>query len=129
MVRIGTGYDVHALVENRPLIIGGVTIAHSKGLLGHSDADVLAHAISDAFLGALALGSIGDLFPDTDPKYKDADSIVLLKEVYALIQSKGYKLSNLDAVIIAQRPKFKLSVSLAAALSAMDQVGIKAQYG
>ena len=97
MVRIGTGYDVHALVENRPLIIGGVTIAHSKGLLGHSDADVLAHAISDAFLGALALGSIGDLFPDTDPKYKDADSIVLLKSIR--FNQQGYKLSNLDVYI------------------------------
>ncbi|MGC6366998.1 MAG: 2-C-methyl-D-erythritol 2,4-cyclodiphosphate synthase [Candidatus Marinamargulisbacteria bacterium] len=132
MFRIGTGYDVHALVENRPLIMGGVTINHSKGLLGHSDADVLAHAISDAFLGALALGSIGDLFPDTDPKYKDADSILLLKEVYEVIKNKGYKLSNLDAVIIAQMPKFKPHIlaireSLAAALECdVNDIGVKA---
>ena len=107
MIRVGTGYDVHALVENRPLIMGGVTIDHEKGLLGHSDADVLAHAISDALLGALALGNIGDFFPDNDPQYKDADSMVLLKEVYKTVQEKGYKLSNLDSVIIAQNPKFK----------------------
>ena len=131
MFRIGTGYDVHALVENRPLIMGGVTINHSKGLLGHSDADVLAHAISDAFLGALALGSIGDLFPDTDAKYKDADSILLLKEVYEVVKNKGYKLSNLD-VIIAQMPKFKphmlaIRESLAAALECdVNEIGVKA---
>ena len=92
--RIGTGYDVHALVEDRDLIIGGVKIPHTKGLLGHSDADVLSHAISDALLGALALGNIGDFFPDNDPKYKDADSIELLKEVHQKIIEKGYKSSK-----------------------------------
>tara|TARA_B100001989_G_C24540675_1_gene467382 strand:+ start:1707 stop:2186 length:480 start_codon:yes stop_codon:yes gene_type:complete len=105
--RIGFGYDVHQLVENRPLILGGVTIDHPTGLLGHSDADVLTHAIMDALLGALALGSIGDHFPDTDPTYKDADSIVLLKHVHQLIQTKGFDIINIDSVIVAQAPKLK----------------------
>ena len=105
MYRIGIGYDIHKLVEGRDLILGGVKITHEKGLLGHSDADVLIHAIIDALLGALALDDIGTLFPDTDPKYKDIDSAILLKHVYELIQSKGYKIVNIDSNIIAQAPK------------------------
>ena len=105
MYRIGVGYDIHKLVEGRDLILGGVKITHEKGLLGHSDADVLIHAIIDALLGALALDDIGTLFPDTDPKYKDIDSTILLKHVYELIQSKGYKIVNIDSNIIAQAPK------------------------
>ncbi len=105
MQRIGIGYDIHKLIEGRDLIIGGVKITHEKGLLGHSDADVLIHAIIDAMLGALALDDIGTLFPDTDPKYKDIDSTVLLKHVYNLIKSKGFKIINIDSNIIAQVPK------------------------
>ena len=105
MYRIGIVYDIHKLVEGRDLILGGVKITHEKGLLGHSDADVLIHAIIDALLGALALDDIGTLFPDTDPKYKDIDSTILLKHVYELIQSKGYKIVNIDSNIIAQAPK------------------------
>ncbi len=103
--RIGQGFDVHAFVEGRKLILGGVEIPFSKGLLGHSDADVLLHAISDALLGALALGDIGKHFPDTDENYKDADSKKLLEHVYQLIKEKGYLLGNVDAVIMAQKPK------------------------
>ncbi|MBQ8513883.1 MAG: 2-C-methyl-D-erythritol 2,4-cyclodiphosphate synthase [Ruminococcus sp.] len=103
--RIGHGYDVHRLTENRKLILGGVDIPYEKGLLGHSDADVLLHAISDALLGALALGDIGKHFPDTDPAYAGADSLLLLKQVAALIQEKGYAVGNLDATILCQRPK------------------------
>ena len=105
MYRIGTGYDIHKLTTGRDLIIGGVKITHEKGLLGHSDADVLIHAIIDSLLGALALSDIGTLFPDTDPKYKDADSTILLKYVYNLIKQKGYCVVNLDSNIIAQQPK------------------------
>ena len=105
MYRIGIGYDIHKLVEGRDLILGGVKITHEKGLLGHSDADVLIHAIIDALLGALALDDIGTLFPDTDPKYKDIDSTILLKHVYELIQSKGYQIVTIDSNIIAQAPK------------------------
>ena len=105
MFKIGLGYDIHKLVEDRDLIIGGVKITHEKGLLGHSDADVLVHAIIDALLGAAGLADIGTLFPDTDSKYKDADSVVLLKHVYELIKSKGYKINNIDSNIIAQAPK------------------------
>lgn len=105
MYRIGLGYDIHKLTEGRDLIIGGVKITHEKGLLGHSDADVLIHAIIDAMLGALALADIGTLFPDTDPKYKNIDSTILLKHVYELIQTKGYTIENIDSNIIAQRPK------------------------
>ena len=103
--RIGIGYDIHRLEENRDLIIGGVKIPFEKGLLGHSDADVLVHAIIDALLGALALPDIGTFFPDTDPKFKDADSIKLLKQVYSMIKDKGYLINNLDTNIIAQAPK------------------------
>jgi 2-C-methyl-D-erythritol 2,4-cyclodiphosphate synthase len=105
MIRIGQGFDVHQLVEGRPLIIGGITIPYEKGLLGHSDADVLLHTITDAILGALALGDIGKHFPDTDPAYKDADSVVLLEKVWEMVEQKGYKLGNVDATIMAQRPK------------------------
>ena len=105
MYRIGSGYDIHRLTEGRDLIIGGVKIPYEKGLYGHSDADVLIHAIIDAMLGALALSDIGTLFPDTDPKFKGADSKVLLKNVFELIQEKGYEIVNLDSNIIAQNPK------------------------
>ena len=104
-IRIGHGYDVHRLVPDRRLILGGVDIPHETGLLGHSDADVLLHAISDALLGALALGDIGKHFPDTDPKYKGADSAVLLSEVAALIRAEGWNIGNVDATILAQAPK------------------------
>lgn len=103
--RIGIGYDIHKLVEDRDLIIGGVKIPYEKGLLGHSDADVLIHAIIDALLGALALPDIGTLFPDTDEKYKGADSTLLLKSVIELVTEKGYKIGNIDSNIIAQAPK------------------------
>lgn len=103
--RIGYGYDVHRLVEGRDLILGGVTIPHRLGLDGHSDADVLLHAISDALLGALALGDIGNHFPDTDQAFKNADSRLLLKEVYGLVRDKGFGLVNIDSVIVAQQPK------------------------
>lgn len=105
MYRIGLGYDIHKLTEGRDLIIGGVKITHEKGLLGHSDADVLIHAIIDAMLGALALADIGTLFPDTDELYKDADSTKLLTDVYNLIKEKKYVIENLDSNIIAQKPK------------------------
>lgn len=105
MYRIGIGYDIHKLIEGRDLIIGGIKITHEKGLLGHSDADVLIHAIIDAMLGALALDDIGTLFPDTDPKYKNIDSTILLKHVHELIQDKGYSIVNIDSNIIAQAPK------------------------
>lgn len=105
MYRIGIGYDIHQLVEGRDLIIGGIKITHEKGLLGHSDADVLIHAIIDAMLGALALDDIGTIFPDTDPAYKNADSTILLKKVCNLIDKKGYKVVNIDSNIIAQAPK------------------------
>ena len=107
MMRIGHGYDVHKLVEGRDLILGGVKIPHTLGLLGHSDADVLLHAISDALLGAAALGDIGAHFPDTDPAYKGADSLMLLREVVRLVGEQGYVLCNLDATILAQRSKLR----------------------
>ena len=104
-IRIGHGYDVHRLVENRKLILGGVEIPFERGLLGHSDADVLLHAISDALLGAVALGDIGKHFPDTDPRYAGADSMLLLKEVVQFVRNEGYPVGNLDATILCQRPK------------------------
>ena len=104
-MRIGHGYDVHRLTENRKLILGGVEIPYEKGLLGHSDADVLVHALMDAMLGAAALGDIGKLFPDNDDAYLGADSLVLLKKVSALIREQGYTLSNADCTVIAQRPR------------------------
>lgn len=105
MLRIGNGYDVHKLVENRRLILGGVEIEHTTGLLGHSDADVLTHAIMDALIGAAALGDIGKLFPDSDEKYKDANSIMLLKEIVNILSKEGYSINNIDSIIVAQRPK------------------------
>lgn len=106
-MRIGHGYDVHKLVEGRRLILGGVDIPFEKGLLGHSDADVLLHAIADALLGAAALGDIGKLFPDTDPEFEGADSMVLLRRVYTRVRQQGYKLCNVDATVLAQRPKLR----------------------
>lgn len=107
MIRVGTGYDVHKLVEGRDLILGGVKIPHITGLLGHSDADVLLHAIMDAILGAAAMGDIGKHFPDTDPAYKGASSMKLLEYVYQMICDAGYRIGNVDATIIAQRPKLR----------------------
>lgn len=131
-MRIGTGYDVHKLIENRELIIGGVTIPYEKGLMGHSDADVLIHAIMDALLGAAALGDIGRHFPDTDEAYKGASSIELLKRVKKLLEEKLYLVENIDATIIAQRPKLsgyipQMVKNIADTLEiAVDQVNIKA---
>lgn len=105
MIRVGQGFDVHAFQEGRPLIIGGIEIPHTKGLLGHSDADVLLHAITDAALGAIGEGDIGRHFPDTDPEYKDADSAKLLEYIWKIVEDKGYKLGNVDCTIMAQRPK------------------------
>ena len=114
-MRIGSGYDVHKLAEGRDCIIGGVKIPYEKGLLGHSDADVLIHAVMDALLGAAALGDIGKHFPDTDPRYAGADSMLLLKEVVQLVRNEGYQVGNLDATILCQRPK------LAGFISAMRE--------
>ena len=132
MIRVGHGYDVHRLTENRKLIIGGVDIPFEKGLLGHSDADVLLHAVSDSLLGAAALGDIGKHFPDTDEKYKGADSLVLLKKVGELLADKGYKIANVDATILAQRPKIApyiqdMRSNIAEALGLeIDDVSVKA---
>lgn len=106
-MRIGHGYDVHAFEASRPLILGGLEIPHDFGLKGHSDADVLLHTIADAILGALALGDIGKFFPDTDDKFKDADSSLLLAEVVEMMQQKGYEIGNIDAVVIVERPKLR----------------------
>ncbi len=132
MTRFGMGYDVHRLVVGRRLIIGGVEIPHEKGLLGHSDADVLLHAIADALLGAAALGDIGQHFPDTDPAYEGADSMKLLAEVGRLIREKGYRVGNIDATIVAQRPKMaghiaQMRENIAGVLGIeLDQVNVKA---
>ena len=131
-MRIGHGYDVHRLVEGRNLILGGVKIDYEKGLLGHSDADVLLHAVSDALLGAAGLGDIGRHFPDTDPKYKGADSLALLREVYRKISEKGFRVGNIDVTMIAQKPKLKdfipqMQENIAAAVGVTpDQVNVKA---
>ena len=131
-MRIGHGYDVHRLVEGRNLILGGVKIDYEKGLLGHSDADVLLHAVSDALLGAAGLGDIGRHFPDTDPKYKGADSLELLREVYRKISEKGFHVGNIDVTMIAQRPKLKdfipqMQENIAAAVGVTpDRVNVKA---
>lgn len=131
-MRIGHGYDVHRLVEGRDLILGGVKIDYEKGLLGHSDADVLLHAVSDALLGAAGLGDIGRHFPDTDPKYKGADSLELLREVYRKISEKGFHVGNIDVTMIAQRPKLKdfipqMQENIAAAVGVTpDRVNVKA---
>jgi 2-C-methyl-D-erythritol 2,4-cyclodiphosphate synthase len=111
MIRIGHGYDVHRLVRERPLVLGGVEIPYEYGLLGHSDADVLLHAVSDAVLGALGLGDIGRYFPDTDPAYKGVNSLLLLEHVIGLAQTRGFRVSNLDTTIVAQKPKLAPYVS------------------
>lgn len=131
-MRVGTGYDVHKLVTGRKLILGGVEISHELGLLGHSDADVLLHAIMDALLGAAALGDIGRHFPDTDPAYEGASSLMLLSHVGKLLDEKGYVIENIDATVIAQRPKLmehieKMEQNIAKTLGiAIDQVNVKA---
>lgn len=107
MLRIGNGYDVHRLVEGRKLVLGGIEIPHTKGVLGHSDGDVLIHAIMDAMLGALALGDIGQHFPDTDMKYENIDSTILLTRVKELIEERGYRVINLDSIVVLQKPKIK----------------------
>lgn len=107
MLRIGNGYDVHKLVEGRKLVLGGVEIPHLKGVLGHSDGDVLIHAVMDALLGALALGDIGQHFPDTSNEFKDIDSMILLERVFQLIKNRDYRIGNLDCIIVAQKPKLK----------------------
>ncbi|MBO5588781.1 MAG: 2-C-methyl-D-erythritol 2,4-cyclodiphosphate synthase [Anaerovibrio sp.] len=132
MTRFGMGYDVHQLTENRKLIIGGVEIPFEKGLLGHSDADVLLHAIADALLGAAALGDIGKHFPDTDDRYKGISSIILLEHVGKLLNEKGYSVGNVDATIVAQRPKMlphipQMRENIAKALNVdVDRINVKA---
>jgi 2-C-methyl-D-erythritol 2,4-cyclodiphosphate synthase len=131
-MRIGNGYDVHRLVAGRKLILGGVDVPHTKGLLGHSDADVLLHALSDAILGAIGEGDIGRHFPDTDPTYKGADSIKLLRHVMALADAKGFRIGNVDTTIVAQRPKLasfipQMRLNIARALSTeQERVNVKA---
>jgi len=131
-VRIGNGYDIHQLSVGRPLILGGVKIPHELGLLGHSDADVLTHAIMDAMLGALSLGDIGYYFPPTDPQWAGADSLMLLDKVHQLVRDRGWQVGNIDSVVVAERPKLKPHIStmrdrLANVLELKpDQIGIKA---
>lgn len=131
-MRIGIGYDVHRLVEDRKLILGGVEIPYEKGLLGHSDADVLVHAVMDALLGAAALGDIGQHFPDNDPQYKDISSILLLEKVGQLLNEKGYRVVNIDSIVIAQKPKLlpyrpQMAENIAQALGIpVDCVSVKA---
>lgn len=132
MFRIGQGFDVHQLTEGRPLIIGGITIPYEKGLLGHSDADVLLHTVSDACLGAIGEGDIGKHFPDTDPNFKDADSAKLMEHVWKLVKEKGYELVNADCTIIAQKPKMapyiqQMRERIAVLLGATpEQINVKA---
>jgi 2-C-methyl-D-erythritol 2,4-cyclodiphosphate synthase len=132
MFRIGQGYDVHQLVEGRPLIIGGITIPYEKGLLGHSDADVLLHTVADACLGAIGAGDIGKHFPDTDPEFKDADSAKLLQYIWAIVKKEGYSLGNADCTIIAQSPKMapyieEMRDRIAELLDAsIDRINVKA---
>lgn len=131
-MRIGHGYDVHRLVEGRELIVGGVHIPYEKGLLGHSDADVLLHAVGDALLGAAAMGDIGGMFPDNDPEYLGADSLVLLRQVFQRLRDNGYSVINVDCTVIAQKPKMKpyipeMKMNIAAALSTdADNISVKA---
>jgi 2-C-methyl-D-erythritol 2,4-cyclodiphosphate synthase len=131
-MRIGNGYDIHRLVEGRPLILGGIQLAYDRGLLGHSDADVLTHAIMDALLGAATLGDIGHHFPPGDPEWKDADSIVLLQNVVSLVEQKGWSVGNIDAVVVAEAPKLKphlvsMRERIATAIHLpVDQISIKA---
>ena len=132
MFRIGQGYDVHQLVEGRPLIIGGITIPHEKGLLGHSDADVLLHTVADACLGAIGEGDIGKHFPDTDPEFKDADSAKLLQYIWAIVKKEGYELGNADCTTMAQSPKMapyieEMRIRIAELLDAsVEQINVKA---
>ncbi|WML28481.1 2-C-methyl-D-erythritol 2,4-cyclodiphosphate synthase [Neobacillus sp. OS1-33] len=132
MFRIGQGFDVHQLTEGRPLIIGGITIPYEKGLLGHSDADVLLHTVADACLGAIGEGDIGKHFPDTDPNFKDADSAKLMEHVWQLVKNKGYELVNADCTIIAQKPKMapyidQMRIRIAELLEAApEQINVKA---
>ncbi|MBI1242463.1 2-C-methyl-D-erythritol 2,4-cyclodiphosphate synthase [Umezakia ovalisporum] len=131
-IRIGNGYDIHRLVSDRPLILGGIPIPHSLGLLGHSDADVLTHAIMDAMLGALSLGDIGHYFPPTDPQWAGANSLLLLTQVHQLIKDQGWHIGNIDSVVVAERPKLKPHIEkmrdkLATVLELPpNQIGIKA---
>ena len=131
-MRIGQGFDVHAFAEGRPLILGGIEIPHDRGLLGHSDADVLLHTIADAALGAIAAGDIGKHFPDTDPNFKDADSKVLLRHVWQLVKAEGYVLGNVDATVMAERPKLRTYIDDMRAVIAdlleadISQVNVKA---
>ncbi|MFJ7828038.1 2-C-methyl-D-erythritol 2,4-cyclodiphosphate synthase [Psychrobacillus sp. NPDC096623] len=132
MMRIGQGFDVHEFADNRPLIIGGIEIPYEKGLIGHSDADVLLHTVTDAALGAIGEGDIGRHFPDTDPEFKDADSAKLLEHIWKLVDARGYKLGNIDCTIIAQKPKMApyietIRTRLAELLQAdVSQVNVKA---
>ena len=132
MIRVGQGFDVHEFAESRPLIIGGVTIPYERGLIGHSDADVLLHTITDAALGAIGEGDIGKHFPDTDPDFKDADSAKLLEHIWKLVDARGYKLGNIDCTVIAQKPKMApyieaIRVRVAELLQAdVSQVNVKA---
>jgi 2-C-methyl-D-erythritol 2,4-cyclodiphosphate synthase len=133
VIRVGIGYDLHRLEEGRPLILGGIQVPYERGLAGHSDADVLAHAITDALLGAAALGNIGQLFPDTDPLYKDADSMQLLRHVVGLVNEHGYQIVNVDTNVVAQLPKLNphidaIRTSLATSLGLpLDRVSVKAK--
>lgn len=133
MIRVGIGYDLHRLEAGRPLILGGIQVPYERGLAGHSDADVLAHAITDALLGAAALGNIGQLFPDTDPLYKDADSMQLLRHVVGLVNEHGYQIVNVDTNVVAQLPKLNphidaIRTSLATSLGLpLDRVSVKAK--
>ncbi len=132
MIRVGQGFDVHEFAEGRPLIVGGITIPHEKGLIGHSDADVLLHTITDAALGAIGEGDIGRHFPDTDPEFKDADSAKLLEYIWKMVEERGYTLGNIDCTIIAQRPKMapyidQIRVRVAELLKAdVSQINVKA---
>jgi 2-C-methyl-D-erythritol 2,4-cyclodiphosphate synthase len=132
VIKVGIGYDVHALVEGRPLILGGVEIPYDRGLLGHSDADVLIHAIMDSLLGALALGDIGAHFPDHDPRYRGISSLALLEQVMKLIQAQGYRIGNMDSIIVAERPKLapfipQMRVNLARVMNLEEtRVSVKA---
>jgi len=131
-MRIGLGYDVHAFAEGRPLVLGGVDIAHTHGLAGHSDADVVAHALMDALLGGIREGDIGKLFPDTDPRYKGADSLELLAQVAALVRQQGFEIADADCVVVLQEPKISphrdlMRANLANAMSVpVERVGLKA---
>lgn len=132
MLRIGIGYDVHRFVDDRNLVLGGVVIDHEKGLLGHSDADVLAHAICDALIGAMRAGDLGKLFPDTDPRYKGADSLHLLAQVASMARNAGFEIADVDSVLMLERPKIspfreQMRENLAAAMGIhVDRVGVKA---